>query len=170
MKIFFQAGVFLCCLASGQTVPCYFAFNIYQVAADGSIKAPLERTNAAMQPVPVKSGSPVYIITGMKSTRRVNASETRFHAAPDFSSSSADPSAEIFLYRLEQTKNSRMFSLHPTGKIQSQQLTIFFHEENYGSSFKIVLTGTLKPGEYAFIDNTTTTTTGGVTAFAFGVD
>ena len=169
-KSFFWAGILLYCMAYPQYGPGFFAFNIYPVAADGSVKAPLERTNAELLPVPVKSGGAVYVITGMKSSRRMNAAEILFHAAPDFSSIRADPSTEIFLYKLEATKNSRMFSLHPTGRVQSQQVAVSFQEEDHGSSYKIVLTGTLGPGEYAFIDKTTSAPGGNVTVFAFGID
>jgi hypothetical protein len=170
MKSIFSAAAFLISTSFISPHKHFFAFNIYQSATDGTAKAQLERITARLQTVKGKSTSTVYEIAGAKSTRRINAVEAMFNASPDLISSRADPSTVIQLYKLEARKNKRLFSLTPDGKVQSEMIAVSFQSEDFGSTYKIILTGYLSPGEYAFIDNTTSAADGSVIVFAFGVD
>lgn len=148
-----------------------FAFNIYQAAQDGGAKAPLERITATF---PAAKGNKtttttVYEIAGGKSTVRIKAIEALFNASSDLKTSSTDPSTVIQLFKLDASKNKRNFSLTPDSKINSAEIPVSFHMED-NLNFKITIFNYLVPGEYAFVDKTSTTASGNVIVFAFGID
>lgn len=149
----------------------FFAFNIYQAAQDGGAKAPLERVTAAL---PAAKGNKtatttLYEIAGGKSTVRIRAIETLFNASSDLKTSGTDPSSVIQLYKLDVSKNKRAFSLTPDNRVNSAEIPVSFQSID-NLNFKITLFTALGSGEYAFVDKTSTTASGNVTVFAFGID
>lgn len=148
----------------------YFAFNIYQANEKGMPKAPLEMTPAAI--VASKGGKPsisVYEIQGGKSANRILAIEAMFRATSDNMTAKTDPASVIQLYKLAVSKTKRSFSLTPDSKVQSSSVPISFQQDEF-LNFKILLSGYLTPGEYAFIDKSTVKSDGSVTVFTFGID
>lgn len=148
-----------------------FAFNIYQVGYDGGLKAPLERLYATLPAVKGNktASATQFEITGGKSTLRIRPTEALFHASSDLKTSGTDPSSVIQLFKLEVSKNKRAFSLTPDNRISSAVVPVSFHAED-NLNFKIILFTTLGAGEYAFVDNTSSTGSGNVVVFAFGID
>jgi len=148
----------------------FFAFNIYQANEKGTPKAPLEKALAVL---PVSKGtkttSSVYEIQGGKSTRRILAIEALFRATSDNITAKTDPATVILLYKLATSKTKRSFSLTPDSKVLSSLIPISFQQDEF-LNFKILLQNYLAPGEYAFIDRTTTSSDGSVTVFTFGID
>jgi len=164
------AIVALCCSFIVLNEKTYFAFNIYLSNQTGGAKAPLERITATLQVSKgAKTATSVYDIQGSKSTVRIKAIEAIFRTISDNMTAKTDPSTVIQLYQLDISKNKRSFSLTPDSKIQSTSVPISFQQDDY-LNFKIILSGYLLPGEYAFVDKTTAKADGSVSVFAFGID
>ncbi|MES1221040.1 MAG: hypothetical protein ABUT20_36405 [Bacteroidota bacterium] len=137
-------------------------YDLYTYAKKGD----LQMATAIYQKAKGKSVE-TYTITGTRSPVRIKIAESLL--ATDITQSpNADPSTTIELYKLAVDANNRYYS--PTNTANSTYSKINFSAKSGGTLVKINFSSPLAPGEYAFIDKTTTATNGNVTAWAFGID
>lgn len=108
-----------------------------------------------------------YTIAGTRSSVRIKIAES-FLAADISQSPNTDPTTTIELYKLAVDANNRFYS--PTNTASSTYSKINFTFKSGGTLVRINFSSPLGPGEYAFIDKTTTATNGNVTVWTFGID
>lgn len=135
----------------------------------GKLKNKLEQSTATLQKGKGKnSAASVYNISGAKSTIRLMISETVFQSDSEQSTQGMNPADYIVLFKLSIEKNNRSFTMANDGTGTSM-LSATFTDLGYGA-YRIVPSTGLIPGEYAFIDRSTSTADGHFTVWTFGVD
>ena len=137
-------------------------YDLYTYAKKGD----LQMATAIYQKAKGKSVE-TYTITGTRSSVRIKVAENLL-AADISQSPNADPSTTIELYKLAVDANNRYYS--PTNTASSTYSKINFTVKTGGTLVRINFSSPLAPGEYVFIDKTTTATNGNVTVWTFGID
>ena len=127
----------------------------------------LEQLTATPQKTKGKSTAPTYTINGVKSPIRFKLNETCFEINAD--TGMPDPFQNIFLYKLTSSKTGRTLTMINDGSNNSTWIPTQIPQTEPGK-YKVYLGGTITAGEYAFVDKTTTTSSGNVTVWTFGID
>jgi hypothetical protein len=142
-----------------------FAYTLRAIdPATGKIRTTLEKSNAVLQKGKGKNTTAsVYNISGSKSLTRLKISEAVFQSDSDKSTLTMNPADYIILYKLTTDKNNRSFSG------SESLISTSFTSLDYGM-YRVAPSSGLVPGEYAFIDKSTTTAEGNFTVWTFGVD
>ena len=149
--------------------PIPFSYVIFAVdIRDGQMSKKLESVPATYQAPKGKVTSATYTITGAKSTVRLKIIEAIFQSQADPATGLLDPASYIGLYKLSVGKSNRTFEMNANGTSTSMMLISFTSLEQL--SRRIAVTGAILPGEYAFVDRTTTDGSGNVTVWCFGID
>ena len=124
----------------------------------------LEKSTTTLQKGKGKNSTvSVYTISGAKSLTRLKISQAIFQSDSDKSTLIMNPEDYIVLYKLTIEKNNRSFS------IGEALIPATFTSVAYGT-YRVTPSSGLVPGEYAFIDKSTTAADGSFTVWAFGVD
>ena len=146
-----------------------FFYSFYSVEPKtGSASKKLEGLPAAYQAPKGKATSATYTIAGTKSVVRLKIAEAVFQSNSDPATGTLDPASYIGLYKLSVGKSTRTFEMNANGTSTSMMLISFTSLEQL--SRRIAVTGAILPGEYAFVDRTTTDGSGNVTVWCFGID
>jgi len=142
-----------------------FAYTLRAIdPATGKVRSTLEKSTAVLQKGKGKNTTAsVYNISGSKSSTRLKISEAVFESFSDKTTLTMNPADYIILYKLTIDKNNRSFSGN-----ESLIATSFTSLEP--GMYRVGPSSGLVPGEYAFIDKSTTTADGNFTVWAFGVD
>src|SRR6185503_2525402 len=114
------------------------------------------------------STTSAYNISGARSSTRLKISQAVFQTESDKATLTMNPADYIILYKLTVDKNTRSFTINNDGSSPSLLATTFTALD-YGTH-RVAPSSGLVPGEYVFIDKSTTTTDGNFTAWTFGVD
>jgi hypothetical protein len=134
----------------------------------GKLRAKLEKITAVYQkPKGKTTTTSVYTIAGTKSPIRLKIAEAVFEVFSDQSTSTLNPSLYISLYKINSGKNNRTLTMTPEG---SDVMSVPINIQTEPYSYRVIATVAMLPGEYAFIDKTTTTTEGNLTIWTFGID
>lgn len=172
--LFATAIIFICSFILLAFVPKPFAYILSSVdPAKGHVKANLEQSTAVFQKPKGKStssSSSLYNITGAKSALRLKINETVFQSLSDKTTGTMNPADHIFLYKLSVDKANRTFTINADGTTNAMLVSIAFTPLDPPLIYKVAPANGLTPGEYAFIDKSTTTTNGNVIVWTFGVD
>lgn len=146
--------------------PSPFAYTLRAVdPATGEATSTLEKSTTTLQKGKGKNSTgTAYTISGARSSTRLKISQAVFQSESDKSTLIMNPADYIVLYKLTTDKNSRNFSIG-----ESMISTNFSSADRYGA-YRVVPSNGLVPGEYAFIDKSTTTGDGNFTVWTFGVD
>ena len=134
---------------------------------DGTSGELLEQLTATLQKAKGKSSAPTYTINGVKSSIRFKLNETCFEIYAD--TGMPDPFQNISLYKLTSSKTGRTLTMINDGSNNSTWIPMQIPQVEPGK-YKVYLGGAVTAGEYAFVDKTTTTSNGNVTAWCFGID
>ena len=137
------------------------------VTTDGSSGELLEQQTATFQKAKNKTSPPNYAISGAKSPLRCKLNQTCFEVYAD--AGMPDPFQNISLYKLTNSKTGRTLTMINDGSNNSTWIPMQIPQTEPGK-YKVYLGGTMTAGEYAFVDKTTTTSTGNVTVWTFGID
>jgi len=142
-----------------------FAYTLNAIdPATGKARAKLEQSTATIQKGKGKNSTEsVYNISGIKSSVQLKISEAVFQSVSDQSALRMNPADYISLYKLTAEKNNRSFTINTASLISTT-----FTSLDYGY-YRIVPSQGLIPGEYAFVDKSTTTADGDFTVWTFGV-
>ena len=162
-KLFLFLAITTC--LSFATKPFAYSFGYYDLYTLAK-KGDLQMTTATYQKAKGKSVE-TYTIAGTRSSLRIKTA-TEFFAVDVSQSSNTDPSATIELYKLAVDANNRYYS--PTSTASSTYSKINFTVKTGGTLVRINFSTAFAPGEYAFVDKTTVTSTGNVTVWCFGID
>jgi|KBSSwiS6_1023812.scaffolds.fasta_scaffold01433_4 hypothetical protein len=164
-KIFLLATIAFAC--SFITKP--FAYNFITVdPLTGGDGTKPEKITAIFQKPKGKVTSNSYLISGTKSAVRLKIKEAIFNAYPDKSSSTLDPSLYIMLYKVAVGKTDRSLTMNADGS-SAMYIPVTITKPD-GYTIRISPSVAMLPGEYAFVDKTTTTTDGNVIVWTFGID
>ena len=149
-----------------------FAYLLSAInGATGVVKVNLEQSQAALQTKgKTSTTSSLYNIGGLKSTVRLKISETVFQSHSDRVTRSFNPADYIYLYKLSIGKTNRSFTINTDGSTNAALMPVTFSIIDLPEYQRIVPSKGLVPGEYAFIDRSSTTAEGNITVWAFGVD
>ena len=132
--------------------------------ATGQPASMLEKLTATLQKGKSKSSTATaYTISGAKSSIRLKIPKIAFEINSDKSTSSMNPADYLVLYKLTTEKNNRSF-------LTGESLIPVDFSFVDGAGYRAVPSSGLIPGEYAFIDKSTTAADGSFTVWAFGVD
>ncbi len=148
-----------------------FAYTLSAIdPARGTIKATLEQSTAVFQ----KKGKPTattssFSINNPKSAVRIKMADAIFQSYSDKSTALLGPEDYISLYKLTTSKTGRTFTINSDGTTNSALIPISFAPTDVQVN-KISPTQGLIPGEYAFVDRSTTTADGNITVWCFGID
>ena len=147
--------------------------STYSITTDGTLtgtsgQLALEKITASYQNGKGKSTTPVVTITGLKSTLRLYMGAffkflTTYDSGPmPIEGFVLHPGTDIMLYKFTVDKKNRT---------SASPLQVTFTQVDKGI-FRIDIPAgvALDKGEYAFIDKTTLTSTGAITAWCFGID
>ena len=135
------------------------------------VKVNLEQSQAILQTKgKTSTTSSLYNISGLKSTVRLKISETVFQSYSDRVTRSFNPADYIYLYKLSIGKTNRSFTINTDGSTNAASMPVAFSIIDVLEYQRIIPTKGLVPGEYAFIDRSTTTAEGNITIWTFGVD
>lgn len=152
-----------------KAVPPSYSFAALDPAT-GKIKAKLELSTAVFQkPKGKTTTTSSYTISGTKSSIRLKIAEAVFEIISDQSTGTLNPSYYISLYKLNTGKTNRTLTTNNDGSANSStiQISIVSIEQ---LMYRISVNGAILPGEYAFVDKTTTMADGNVTVWTFGID
>ena len=175
-KLFFAATILLLslfALASKKRIkniiPPPFAYSIYTVDATiGKVRAKLESSSAAYQKPKGKENAATYNITGAKSSLRLKIADAVFQSDSEPSTGTLNPANYIGLYKLSVGKSNRSFTMNSDGSSISMIPVTFTSLDQLSN--RIAVSGAILPGEYAFVDRTTTDLDGNVKVWTFGID
>ncbi|MES1214488.1 MAG: hypothetical protein ABUT20_03140 [Bacteroidota bacterium] len=146
-----------------------FAYQFYAIdVREGKIIKRLESLSAAYQAPKGKATAATYTIAGTKSTARLRIIEATFQSDADPATGLLDAASYIGLYKLTVGKSNRTFTMNTDGSSTSMMHLNFTSQDPL--SRRITVSGAILPGEYAFVDRTTTETDGKVTVWCFGID
>ncbi len=149
--------------------PRLFAYNFYAVdPKEGKVIKKLESLPATYQAPKGKATAATYTIAGAKSIARLRIAQAVFQSDSDPSSGTLDAASYIGLYKLTVGKSNRTFTMNTDGSSTSIMPVSFTMIDQL--SRRILVSGAILPGEYAFVDRTTTETGGNVTVWCFGID
>ena len=142
-----------------------FAYTLRAIdPATGQASSTLEKSTANLQKGKGKnSTASVFIISGAKSSIRLKISQAVFQSESDKSTLTMNPADYIVLYRLTTEKNNRSLSI-------GESLIPTTFTSVYQDAYRVAPSSGLIPGEYAFVDKSTTTADGNFAIWAFGVD
>jgi hypothetical protein len=158
LAVFLLAFVFVLSRFGIRTFVYSFGYyDLYTYAKKGD----LEMTTAVYQKAKGKTPEK-YTIAGTRSGVRVKMSDS-FFGADISQSSNTDFNSNAELYKLTSDASSRYYSPASSPKIS-------FTTKTGGTLVRIIISSTLQSGEYAFVDKTSTTSTGNVTVWTFGID
>lgn len=147
-----------------------FAYSFGSLEVEtGRVKQKLEQSTALLQKPKGKASSSSYSIAGAKSAVRLKLSETFFSAVSDASTGNLNPEHYITLYRLTAERSTRSYSVPADGSTSAMLVPITIQQVG-GLEYRITVNTGLVPGEYAFVDKSTTTSAGSVTVSTFGID
>lgn len=148
-----------------------FSYTITAIdPAKGTVKATLEKTTAAIQTKgKTSTTSSSYTISNTKSPVRIKIGDAIFQSYSDKSTAFLSPSDYISLYKLSSGNKNRSFTINTDGTANAALIPLSFTPTDVQMN-KISPTQGLIPGEYAFIDRSTTTADGNITVWAFGID
>ena len=149
--------------------PLPFSYVIYAVdAKEGKIFKKLESVSSSYLAPKGKATAGTYTIAGAKSTTRLKIIEAIFQSNADPATGLLDPVSYIGLYKLTAGKSNRTFTMNADGSSTSIMPISFTALDPL--SKRIGVSGAILPGEYAFVDRTTTDANGNVTVWCFGID
>lgn len=137
-------------------------------ATTGKIVTKLEPATAVYQKPKGRVTSATYAVSGIKSSVRLKISDVLFQLLADQSAGTLNPTYYVSLFKLETGKSSRILTVNADGS--SNSLIPVKITQTYELTYKIEVMAAILPGEYAFIDKTTTTSEGNVTVWTFGID
>lgn len=148
--------------------PYAYQFGIMDVRT-GKAKSGLQQTTAVKQPKKSTPTTLFYMFEGTRSSTRFKISNIVFQAVADDASQSLDPSNYIYLFKLNVDNANRSFTVNTNGSSNAMlvPITISLFER---STYKIIVGTAWTPGEYAFMDKSTTTANGDVKVWTFGID
>lgn len=151
--------------------PKPFAYTITAIdPARGMVKATLEKSTAMIETKGKKSTtSSSYTISNARSQVRIKISDAVFQSFSDKSTALLGPEDYISLYKLSSVKSNRSFTINTDGTTNAALIPVSFTPTDVQMN-KIIPTQGLIPGEYAFIDRSTTTADGNLTVWTFGID
>lgn len=156
--------------SNNSLVPEMFAYFFSAIdPATGKIKAKLENTTAVYQKPKGKSTNSVYTISGSKSAVRLKIAEAVFQTISDQSTGTLNPSLYLSLYKLSSGKSNRTLTISPDGSNDAMLLPVSI-VQTYPLYYRISVNVAILPGEYAFVDKTTTASDGNVSVWTFGID
>jgi len=169
MKNFFAIAIFA--LSAYSIKPNVFAYTLTAIdVARGTVKATLEKSTAMIQTKGKTSAtSSSYTISNTKSLVRIKISDAVFQSYSDKSTALLGPESYISLYKLSSGKTSRSFTINTDGTTNAALIPVSFTPTDVQMN-RIIPTQGLIPGEYAFIDRSTTTADGNITVWTFGID
>jgi hypothetical protein len=145
-------------------MPKPFSFTIAAMdPARGTVKAVLEKSTATL-PKGKSSGAVTYTIPNAKSPVRVKIGDAVFQSSLDNINSFLTPPDYITLYKLSTGNKSRSFTEG------SALIPLNFIPGDVRERTKITPAQALIPGEYAFVDKSTTAPDGSVIVWTFGID
>lgn len=152
-----------------EIAPPPFAYTFYAInAATGQVTKKLEPLSAVYQKPKGKETSGAYNIAGAKSAVRLKIAEAVFQSDSEHSTGTLNPVYYIGLYKLNVGRSNRVFTMNTDGSSATLIPITFTSLDQL--SYRIAVTGAILPGEYAFVDRTTTTSEGNVTVWCFGID
>lgn len=148
-----------------------FAYTLTAIdPAKGTVKATLEKSTAVIQTKGKTSAtSSSYTISNAKSLVRIKIGDAVFQSYSDKSTALLGPEDYISLYKLSSGKKDRSFTINTDGTMNSALIPISFTPTDVQMN-RITPTQGLIPGEYAFVDRSTTTADGNITVWTFGID
>ena len=149
-----------------------FAYTLSAVdPAKGAVKAKLEQSTAVLQTKgKTSTTSSSYTISGAKFVIRLKINETVFQSLSDQTTGTLNPADYINLYKLSIGKTNRTFAINNDGSTNTMLIPLVFASYEPPFIYRVAPANGLAPGEYAFIDKSTTTTIGNVTVWTFGID
>ena len=146
-----------------------FSFTISAIDPKGMVKATLEKSTAMIQTKGKTSTTSFsYTISNSKSLTRIKINDAVFQSNNLNSYLSAND--YISLYKLSSAKTSRSFTMNTDGTTNTALIPINFIPGENQVYTKIIPAQGLIPGEYAFVDRSTTTSDGNITIWTFGID
>lgn len=149
--------------------PRLFVYQIYAVdPKEGKVIKKMESLPATYQAPKGKATAATYTIAGAKSIARLRIAQAVFQSDSDPASGTLDAASYIGLYKLTVGKSNRTFTMNTDGSSTAMIPVSFTVLDQL--SRRILVSGAILPGEYAFVDRTTTETTGNVTVWCFGID
>jgi hypothetical protein len=126
----------------------------------GKVRTKLEQSSA----VPDNNKkSAAYEISGAKSSVRLKITEAVFQSLSDAATENMDPADYLSLYKLSVKKN-RAFTMN------EELIAIEFTSISSPNTYRVAPASGLMPGEYAFVDRSSITSSGNITVWTFGVD
>ena len=138
--------------------------------AKGTVKATLEKSTAMIQTKgKTSTTSSSYTISNAKSLVRIKIGDAVFQSYSDKSTALLGPEDYISLYKLTSGKTGRSFTINTDGTTNAALIPISFTPTDVQMN-KILPKQGLIPGEYAFVDRSTTTADGNITVWTFGID
>jgi len=136
----------------------------------GKTKGKLEQLTALYQKPKGKTSSPaVYTVNGVKSPVRLKIAEAVFQMVPDDASITLNHNLYISLYKLTSTRTARTLTITTDGSGDVAILPITITQPDL-YTYIISVTVAIFPGEYAFVDKSTTTADGNMRVWTFGID
>jgi hypothetical protein len=166
-KIFLVITLAIAC--SFITKPFAYTLTAIDVAR-GTVKATLEKSTAMIQTKgKTSTTSSSYTISTAKSLVRIKISDAVFQSYSDKSTALLGPESYISLYKLSSAKANRSFTINTGGTTNAALIPVTFTPTDVQMNRITPIQG-LIPGEYAFIDRSTTTADGNITVWTFGID
>jgi hypothetical protein len=149
-----------------------FSFTLSAIdPARGTVKATLEKSTAVIQTKgKISATSSSYTINNAKSLVRIRIGDAVFQSSLDELNSLLSPSDYISLYKLSSGKKDRSFTINTDGTTNAALIPLNFIPTETRVNTKITPAQGLIPGEYAFVDRSTTTADGNITVWTFGID
>ena len=166
-KILFAITLAIAC--SFITKP--FAYTLTAIdPARGTVKATLEKSTAMIQTKGKQSTtSSSYSIVNAKSVIRIKMADAIFQSYSDKSTALLGPEDYLSLYKLTTSKTGRTFTIYSDGTTNAALIPISIVTTDV-QICKISPKQGLIPGEYVFVDRSTTTADGNITVWTFGID
>jgi hypothetical protein len=148
-----------------------FAYTLSAIdPARGTVKANLEKSAAVIQTKGKQSTtSSSYSIVNAKSTIRIKLADAIFKSYSYKSTALLGPEDYLSLYKLTTSKSGRAFTIYSDGTSSAALIPISITSTDV-QICKISPKQGLIPGEYAFVDRSTTTVDGNITVWTFGID
>lgn len=148
-----------------------FSYTITAIdIAKGTVKYTLEKTTALIQTKgKTSTTSSSYTISSAKSPVRIKIGDAVFQSYSDKSTALLGPEDYISLYKLSSGNKNRSFTINIDGTTNAALIPVNFIPTDVQMN-RILPAKGLIPGEYAFIDRSTTTAEGNITVWTFGID
>jgi hypothetical protein len=148
-----------------------FAYTLTAIdPARGTVKATLEKSTAMIQTKGKTSAtSSSYTISNPTSKVRIKIADAVFQSYSEQSTALLGPEDYISLYKLSSGKTGRNFTINTDGTTNAALIHVTFTLTHVQINMITPAQG-LIPGEYAFVDRSTTTTDGNITVWTFGID